>query len=594
MRAAIYCRKSDPQTGNADELSVARQEATARAFAAARGWEVNGHVYSDTASGAEFARRRGLGRLMAALRPRPPFDVLLVTDRDRLGREQVESAYLLKTLLQAGVRVFECQGEGREITLSSPTDKIIMAVQGYAAEVERAQATARTRAALEHRARAGRSVGGRIFGYEPAIDASGHRTRRIVPAEAAVVVRIFTLAAEGHGLRRIAATLNAEGALAPRKAGAWTPSTLRTVLANELYGGVARWGQTRARDAWGQYRPSRRDASEHVRVEVPALRIVDDGLWERAHARRDAGRALYFTRAGDRAIRGPLPASGSWSRFLLSGLGTCACCQGSMHVWSRAEHAPRWECMRRHLRGSAACDNGLRVHAEDADAAVLAAVEGQLLRVEVVETAMHKALALLAQDGQDTGSDGLRDELQRLDAECSRLADAVARGGNLESLLGMLQDREQRRAHVRAALAEHERQRARQRRTHDTDAGLAVMLEAIEQWQATLKAEVPAARAALQPLLRGRIVFTPGANGYIFEGPGTIAPVVGSVLARVSKGGGTGGRAAPPALAQSRGVGVGRPPGRRRAGGQLREHGDERVGLDRLGHDGVEAGGEDG
>jgi site-specific DNA recombinase len=110
--AAIYARKSNrkPQRDRADdELSVPLQVATARAFAAARGWTVDtSAVFTDDGvSGAEFARRPGLVRLLAALEPGPPFEMLLVTDRDRLGREQVESAFLLKRLLQSGVHVFE-------------------------------------------------------------------------------------------------------------------------------------------------------------------------------------------------------------------------------------------------------------------------------------------------------------------------------------------------------------------------------------------------------------------------------------------------------------------------------------------------------
>ncbi len=65
-------------------------------------------------------------------------------------------------------------------------------------------------------------VGGRVFGYRNVdaggfIDAHGrihrsHVTRVIELAEAPTVVRAFELAAEGYGVKRIAKTLNAEGA----------------------------------------------------------------------------------------------------------------------------------------------------------------------------------------------------------------------------------------------------------------------------------------------------------------------------------------------------------------------------------------------
>src|SRR5688500_6002849 len=99
MIAAIYARKSTEQNGVADEAkSVTRQIEHARAFAAERGWTVaDDHVYVDDGiSGAEFATRPGFVRLMAALKPRAPFDVLIMSEESRLGREQIEVAYALK------------------------------------------------------------------------------------------------------------------------------------------------------------------------------------------------------------------------------------------------------------------------------------------------------------------------------------------------------------------------------------------------------------------------------------------------------------------------------------------------------------------
>jgi site-specific DNA recombinase len=349
MNAAIYARKSTEQSGVADDAkSVTRQVEHAKAYSATRDWSVaDEHVYVDDGiSGAKFARRPGLVRLLAALKPHPTFSVLLIADRDRIGREQIETSYVMKQIITAGVRIFECQGdEGREITLGSPTDKIIMAVQDFAAEVEREKARSRTHAALAHRARAGRATGGRTFGYETARAPDGTVTRTIVPAEAEVVRRIFTLTSEGHGRKAIAQRLNTEGAPAPRKAGqmrGWAPSTVRDALANELYRGVLIWNRTRRRDAWGQRRKGRHDVGEVLTVDLPEARIIDAPLWQRAQERLEAGRALYAARNGTR--NGGRPASGSASKYLLSGLGECGQCGGSMFVHRRdRSRAATWD-----------------------------------------------------------------------------------------------------------------------------------------------------------------------------------------------------------------------------------------------------------
>src|SRR6185503_12244513 len=200
MTAAIYARKSTDQSGISDEQrSVARQVEHARAYAARKGWRVlDGHVYVDDGiSGAEFANRPGFLWLMNALKPRAPFQVLIMSEESRLGREAIETAYALKQLVQAGVRVFFYL-EDRERTLDSPTDKIMLSLTTFADELEREKARQRTRDAMLRKARAGHVTGGSCFGYRNVeiLDAGGQRShveRIIEAAEAAVIREIFRL-----------------------------------------------------------------------------------------------------------------------------------------------------------------------------------------------------------------------------------------------------------------------------------------------------------------------------------------------------------------------------------------------------------------
>jgi site-specific DNA recombinase len=167
MIAAIYARKSTEQNLPDTEKSVTRQVEHATAYATAKGWTVDpARVYvDDGVSGAEFARRPGFVRLMAGLRPTPPFDVLVMSEESRLGREQIETAYALKQLMTAGVRVFFYL-EDRERTLESPTDKLLLSVTSFADEMEREKARQRTHDALVRKARAGYVPGGVTFGYD--------------------------------------------------------------------------------------------------------------------------------------------------------------------------------------------------------------------------------------------------------------------------------------------------------------------------------------------------------------------------------------------------------------------------------------------
>ena len=162
-------------------------------YAERKGWTVaDEHVYVDDGiSGAEFANRPGFFRLMNALKLRPAFQVLVMSEESRLGREAIETAYALKQLVTAGVRVFFYL-EDRERTLDSPTDKIMMSLTAFADELEREKARPRTYDAMLRKATAGHVTGGRVFGYDNVeiIGPDGRRShvdRRINAGEAAIV-----------------------------------------------------------------------------------------------------------------------------------------------------------------------------------------------------------------------------------------------------------------------------------------------------------------------------------------------------------------------------------------------------------------------
>src|SRR3989475_7867056 len=271
--AAIYARKSTDQTVADQEKSVTRQVELAVACARTHGFEVpHEHIYVDDAiSGAEFDRRPGLMRLLNTLRPQAPFAGLFMADKDRLGREQFETNHILKQISVAGVRIFEYQNGGQEVRLESPIDKLIMSVSNFAAELERAKASQRTRDALQLKAQRGYVAGGVVFGYRnvPVLGEGGQRShvlREIREDEAVAVQRIFSLVARGVGLRTIARTLNAEGVPSPRaRAGrhhSWSPSSVRAILFNPLYKGEVVWGRTKKRDAWGRKKDSDGPANE--------------------------------------------------------------------------------------------------------------------------------------------------------------------------------------------------------------------------------------------------------------------------------------------------------------------------------------------
>ena len=238
IAAAIYARKSTEQKGVSDEeKSVARQIDHAKAYALKKGWTVPDEsiFVDDGISGVEFVKRPGFIRLMSALRPRPSFHVLIMSEESRFGRESIETSYALKQVIDAGVKLFFYL-EDRERTLESAMDKVMLSLANFSSEMEREKSKQRTYDAMLRKAKAGHVTGGKVFGYDnhEVLSAEGHRLhviRVVNPREADMVRQIFDMYAGGLGITRIAKQLNTEGVPAPRLSPrGWAPTAVREIL----------------------------------------------------------------------------------------------------------------------------------------------------------------------------------------------------------------------------------------------------------------------------------------------------------------------------------------------------------------------------
>jgi len=530
MNAAIYARRSTAQDDRTEEAkSITRQVENARAFAVTRNWTIaEAHVYIDDGiSGAEFKRRPGFQRLMGALAPKPPFHILIVSEQKSIGREASETSYVIKQLAQAGVEIFEYM-HGKSLTPVTWLDKAMSAVQSAADEAHREQTSERVHESHTRSAKAGHVVGGRVFGYTnqdvfSGVDPHGrplrsHVERVINPTEAAVVQRIFALYDEGHGLKRIAKLLTSERAVAPKPfirrdptkvqpLAGWAPSTVRTILTREIYHGVIVWNKSRKRPVtWGQVDQRPRPSSEWLRVAAETLRIVDEPLWLRVAARRKdtEGRAARFA-SGRLSGRPPKTAT----QNLLAGLATCALCGGGLVVETsprKRGRVPEYICARRRANGT--CENALHIAVEDMNEAVLQAIEEHALTPEAIEQVIH----LSERDDVTDLQAKLAREQKDIAKRIARLVAAVETGGDATSLVAKLRELEARQ---RAIVVEVASLRPIPRLAP------AVIENRLAEWRRLLRASTTQGRTVLQRILRGRLTFTPSADGlgYSFEGP---------------------------------------------------------------------------
>src|SRR5260370_41022506 len=163
MIVAIYARKNTEQDVSDEQKSVTRQMEHARAYAARKGWTVSEEAIfvDDGVSGAEFKKRPGLIRLLSALEPSPSFQVLVMSEGSRLGRENIETGWILNQVFESDVRVFYYLAD-RERALDNAVDKIMMQLTSFAAEMEREKASQRVFDAAILRRRAGAGAAAKV------------------------------------------------------------------------------------------------------------------------------------------------------------------------------------------------------------------------------------------------------------------------------------------------------------------------------------------------------------------------------------------------------------------------------------------------
>jgi DNA invertase Pin-like site-specific DNA recombinase len=209
MRAIGYLRVSTEEQAESG-AGLAAQEATVRAEAARRGWELVRIAVDAGASGKSLAGRPELASALADL-DAGKAEVLLAAKLDRLSRSVLDFAGLMARSEHRGWRITVVDVN---VDTTSPSGALMATIVSAFAEYERRLISQRTKDAL-----AAKRVAGVVLG----------RPRQLDPA---IRVRIVAEREAGRSLRAIAEALNAEGVPTAQGGTKWHASTVRHV-ANE-------------------------------------------------------------------------------------------------------------------------------------------------------------------------------------------------------------------------------------------------------------------------------------------------------------------------------------------------------------------------
>jgi site-specific DNA recombinase len=402
--AALYARYS---TDLQNDHSIEDQFALCRALAKREKLAVT-ETFADRAkTSATMFDRDGLLALLKQARERK-FDVVIVEAINRISRDQEDLAHVFKRLTYNKVAI---------LTQSGFTTETEIGVHGIVGPIFRRNLADSVRRHHSARAREGKVPGAIRYGYR-AIPGKPSE-READPETAAVVIRIFNETAEGRSPRNIAIDLSCDGIPSPSGDSNWNHQTLTQarsgILRNELYIGRLVWNKrTNDRNPdTGKITKPAASPDDVIVTDVPHMRIIDQGLWDRA---QEAIKARAPTHPGARVV--------PRTDHILAGLLRCCACGSHMRV-ARKTRAGHQMAMCAAADARNACDHRRSYDMERLLADIINGMETRLMDQAALVQLTKGFHEWAKQQKQDRGADSIKKQLTRVQVQIDRLVALV-------------------------------------------------------------------------------------------------------------------------------------------------------------------------
>lgn len=457
IRVALYARVSSDK--QADELTIRSQIAALRQRIAQDQCVIDDELcFLDEGYSGGTVIRPALEKLRD-LAHAGGIDRLYVHSPDRLARKYAYQVVLLEEFRRCQVDVVFLNDVHKD---RSPESELLVQVQGMIAEYERAKILERTRRGRRFAARQGKvsAIAHAPYGYRYVNrrDGGGEARYEIIPEEARIVQEMFAwVAVERLSLAAVARRLAEQGVPTATGKLRWDPATVRGILRNPAYTGIAKYGKTRLVPRGQPRRAKRGDPpvprqekvaqatslAEQEDIPVPAL-IRPEWFQTAAAVLEENRRRQREQRKG--------------ATFLLSGLLLCQRC-GSAYCGRRVKSGPYvyYRCLgtdRYRHGGEAPCNN------RSVNGCVEEAVWSDLCALLKDPQRMQREFEQRLERTQCPDADGPRrqESIVQLKRRLARLIDAYENGWLEKSdCQPRIERTKQRLQQEQDALAEHQR-----------------------------------------------------------------------------------------------------------------------------------------
>jgi site-specific DNA recombinase len=441
---AIYARVSSRKQKESEtiqsQLDALRQYADDNQFTI-----LNDLICIDDGFSGSILDRPGLDKLRDCISERC-INTVLVYSPDRLSRKYVHQLVLKDEFEKQGASIIFLKSP----TAKTPEEQLSLHFQGIFAEYERTQIAERCRRGRLYKAKAGSHsvLSTASYGYKRVN--GGHTIQFEIDEDKAKVVRqIFNLfTRQSRSVYKICMQLESEGVIAPRGGSHWHPGTVRDILLNSSYQGLAYYGKTEKYDGvpgrvtrYGKnkkIKPTKtvKASSEDKWIGIPIPAIVTVEEFEVA--------AKLLNKNKERSARNTKRPS------ILQSLIVCSVCGGTYYKKERKSGKNgRWSfyvCKSSLMRHLKPCGNR-SIHQETLDSRIWEEVLNMLKNPELIEQEVQRRIEENPEVNKNRAKAGdLEKELHSLERARNKLLDAYQDGesltlNDLKTRMGVLEKR---------------------------------------------------------------------------------------------------------------------------------------------------------
>jgi len=296
-------------------------------------------IYADRGISGSSVYKRPQFQIMMQDARDGKFDIIYTKSVSRFARNTVQRLEAVRELRDLGIEVIF---EKEQISTMQPTSELFLTIAATVAENDLQVDSERQKWSIRRRCEEGWiSIGSGMYGYSMTKD----NTLEIIPAEAAVVRRIYEMFVGGAGGTKIAKTLNAEG-IKNWLGNEWRANGILDIIDNEKYMGDTMMGKSVTINGVQMDNMDGRYGKRYY-MEGTHEGIVSRELWEQAQAIR-------------RQRKNPKLVGREKEQYPFTGMIECGCCgkhyQHKVNNSGKKWHTDVWVCATQLRRSVADCD----------------------------------------------------------------------------------------------------------------------------------------------------------------------------------------------------------------------------------------------